>query len=90
MKGDVFNVGLSDANLSKLELAETIKSFINNFVIKEDNYKTDFDNRYYIVSNKKLESLGWTPKYSIADGIMELLDAYQMIIKHNNRNFTNL
>ena len=27
----------------------------------------------YIVSNKKLESLGWTPKYSIADGIMELL-----------------
>ena len=73
MKGDVFNVGLSDANLSKLELAETIKLFIDNFVIKEDDYKTDFDNRDYIVSNKKLESLGWTPKYSIADGIMELL-----------------
>ena len=90
MKGDVFNVGLSDANLSKLELAETVKKYIHNFVIKEDDYKTDFDNRDYIVSNEKLESLGWKPKYAIDDGICELLYAYQMIIKHNNRNFTNL
>ena len=90
MKGDVFNVGLSDANLSKLELAETIKKYIHNFVIKEDDYKTDFDNRDYIVSNEKLESLGWKPKYTIDDGVNELIYAYQMIIKHNNRNFTNL
>ena len=90
MKGDVFNVGLSDANLSKLELAETVKKYIHNFIIKEDDYKTDFDNRDYIVSNEKLESLGWKPKYTIDDGICELLYAYQMIIKHNNRNFTNL
>ena len=90
MKGDVFNVGLSDANLSKLELAETVKKYIHNFVIKEDDYKTDFDNRDYIVSNEKLESLGWKPKYTIDDGVNELIYAYQMIIKHNNRNFTNL
>ena len=90
MKGDVFNVGLSDANLSKLELAETVKKYIHNFVIKEDDHKTDFDNRDYIVSNEKLESLGWKPKYTIDDGVNELIYAYQMIIKHNNRNFTNL
>ena len=90
MKGDVFNVGLSDANLSKMELAQTIKKFFHNLVIKEDDYKTDFDNRDYIVSNKKLESLGWKPKYTIEDGICELKYAYEMIIKHNNRNFTNL
>jgi len=90
MRGDVFNVGLSDSNLSKLELAKSIKDIIPNFVIKEDDYKTDFDNRDYIVSNKKLESLGWKPKYTIQEGILELLYAYQMIIKHNNRNFTNL
>ena len=90
MKGDVFNVGLSDANLSKLELAETVKKYIHNFVIKEDDYKTDFDDRDYIVSNEKLESLGWRPKYTIDDGVNELIYAYQMIIKHNNRNFTNL
>ena len=90
MRGDVFNVGLSDSNLSKLELAQCIKNIIPNFVIKEDDYKTDFDNRDYIVSNKKLESLGWKPKYTIQEGILELLYAYKMIIKHNNRNFTNL
>ena len=90
MKGEVFNVGLSDANLSKLELAEIIKKYIHNFVIKEDDYETDFDNRDYIVSNEKLESLGWKPKYTIDDGVNELIYAYQMIIKHNNRNFTNL
>jgi len=90
MVGDVFNVGLSDANLSKMELAQSIKKFIPNLVIKEDDYKTDFDNRDYIVSNDKLESHGWRPYYSIEDGVIELMDAYKMIIKHNNRNFTNL
>ena len=90
MKGDVFNVGLSNANLSKMELAKTVKKFFPNLVIKEDDYKSDFDNRNYIVSNKKLESLGWKPKYTIEDGITELTYAYQMIVKYNNRNFTNL
>ena len=90
MVGDVFNVGLSDANLSKKELAQAIKKMIPNFVIKEDDYKTDFDNRDYIVSNEKLESHGWRPSHTIEDGIIELMDAYKMIIKHNNRNFTNL
>lgn len=90
MVGDVFNVGLSDANLTKLELAETIKKFIPNLVIKEDDYKTDFDNRDYIVSNEKLESCGWKPSHTIESGVVELIDAYKMIIKHNNRNFTNL
>ena len=37
-----------------------------------------------------LHNLGWKPKYTIEDGINELIHAYQMIIKHNNRNFTNL
>ena len=52
--------------------------------------KSDFDNRNYIVSNDKLESFGWKPQYTIEDGIEELSDAYKMIIKYNNRNFTNL
>jgi nucleoside-diphosphate-sugar epimerase len=90
MKGDVYNVGLSNANLSKLELAQKIKNHIPDFVIKEDDYKTDSDNRDYIVSNDKLEALGWRPKYSIDDGIGELVQAFKMIIKLNNRNFTNL
>ena len=90
MNNDVYNVGLSNANLSKIELAYEVKQYFSDLVIKEDDYKTDFDNRNYIVSNDKLESFGWKPRYTLADGIKELIDAYKMIINHNNRNFTNL
>lgn len=89
-KGEVYNVGLSSANLSKLELAETIKTYVPNLVIKQDEFKEDFDKRNYIVSNEKLEKLGWKPEFNLDYGIQQLKDAYQMTIVHNNRNFTNL
>jgi nucleoside-diphosphate-sugar epimerase len=89
-KGEAFNVGLSTANLSKLELAEKIKSHIPSLVIKEDDFKEDFDKRNYIVSNDKLESRGWKPIYDLDYGIKQLLEAYKVIIKYNNKNFTNL
>lgn len=88
--GQAFNVGLSSANLSKMELAEQIKTHIPSLVIKTDEYKEDFDKRNYIVSNEKLENKGWAPKYDLDYGITQLISAYQMIITHNNRNFTNL
>jgi len=90
MNNDVYNVGLSNANLSKIELAYKVKQYFTDLVIKEDDYKSDFDNRNYIVSNEKLERFGWKPKYTLGDGIEELIDAYKMIIKYNNSNFTNL
>ena len=89
-KNQVFNVGLSTANLSKLELAEKIKKYIPNLVIKTDEYKEDFDKRNYIVSNDKIESYGWSPEYNLDYGIKQLISAYQMVVTHNNRNFTNL
>ena len=89
-KGQVYNVGLSTANLSKLELAETIKKYVPNLVIKQDDFKEDFDKRNYIVSNEKIEKLGWTPFYNLDYGINQLIEAYQFIINHNNRSFTNL
>lgn len=89
-KGQAFNVGLSSANMSKLELAEKIKEHIPSLVIKEDNFKEDFDKRNYIVSNAKLESLGWAPQYDLDYGISQLIEAYKLIIRKNNQNFTNL
>ena len=89
-RGQVYNVGLSSANLSKLELAETIKQYIPKLVIKQDEFSKDFDQRNYIVSNEKLESLGWTPKYDIDYGVKQLIEAYQLITTVNNTNFTNL
>ena len=89
-KGQAFNVGLSTANLSKLELAEKIKSHIPSLVIKQDDFKEDFDKRNYIVSNEKLESLGWKPVYDLDYGIKQLIEAYKLIVNKNNQNFTNL
>jgi nucleoside-diphosphate-sugar epimerase len=89
-KGQAFNVGLSTANLSKLELAEKIKSHIPSLVIKQDDFKEDFDKRNYIVSNEKLESLGWKPIYDLDYGIKQLISAYKIVINKNNQNFTNL
>jgi nucleoside-diphosphate-sugar epimerase len=89
-KGQAFNVGLSTANLSKLELAEKIKSHIPSLVIKQDDFKEDFDKRNYIVSNEKLEALGWKPIYDLDYGIKQLIEAYKLVVKKNNQNFTNL
>jgi nucleoside-diphosphate-sugar epimerase len=83
-------VGLSTANLSKLELAEKIKQHIPNLVIKQDEFSKDFDKRNYTVSNEKIEKLGWQPLYDLDYGIKQLIDAYQIIITNNNRSFTNL
>ncbi len=89
-KGQAFNVGLSTANCSKLELAEKIKEHIPSLVIKQDDFKEDFDKRNYIVSNEKLESLGWKPIYDLDYGIKQLMSAYKIVINKNNQNFTNL
>jgi nucleoside-diphosphate-sugar epimerase len=90
LNGEVFNVGLSDANLNKKELAETIKKHYPKLVIIENDFSSDFDNRNYIVSNEKLESHGWKPLHSINDGIKELQKTYEMVITDNNKKYTNL
>ena len=90
MNNQVYNVGLSDANLNKRELAEEIKKSFPNLVIIENEFGEDKDNRNYIVSNDKLEATGWKPRYTIEDGINELMLAYKMIITDNNKKYTNL
>lgn len=75
MKGNIFNVGLSNANLSKLELCNEIKKFIN-FKIIIDEIEKDPDQRNYIVSNKKIEDAGFKADFSLKDGIEELLKGY--------------
>ena len=47
----------------------------------ENNFKQDFDQRNYIVSNKKLESQGWFPIFTLEEGIEELIQGYQLITK---------
>ena len=86
MKQNIYNVGLSDANLSKIELCNLIKSHINDFVFFEEKLSKDKDQRNYIVSNKKIEKTGFKPSFTISDGIKELIKGYTSIKVKNNSN----
>lgn len=88
-KGEVFNVGLSDANLSKQELLEKIQSHVKNFAVSYNDYYEDPDKRDYIVSNAKVESTGWLPNWTVDMGIEELIMAYQMIVPRMGAEFRN-
>ena len=86
---EVFNVGLSDANLSKLELVNLIKNYVPDFSISVSDYYEDPDKRDYIVSNDKIEATGWKPQYSIDDGIQQLISVYKMIVPKMSSEFRN-
>lgn len=87
MKDQPYNVGLSDANLSKLELCERIHKHVPDFVFMESAISEDPDKRDYIVSNEKLEKTGWKPDFSLDLGIQELVKGYTII---NNSKYSNV
>lgn len=83
MQGQAYNVGLSDANLSKIELCERIKKHLPQFVYLEAPVGEDPDKRDYIVSNEKIEKTGFRPAHSLDAGIAELIKGYTVL--KNNR-----
>lgn len=87
MKGRPYNVGLSDANLSKLELCEKIKQRVPPFVFMEAATHEDPDKRDYVVSNARIETTGFRPWHSLDDGIVELMKGFQML---RNARYSNV
>ena len=81
MKNEAYNVGLSDANISKSELCKVIKTHIQNFYFSEADIGEDIDKRDYIVSNKKIESTGFKTEHSLSFGVQELIKGFQIIKK---------
>jgi nucleoside-diphosphate-sugar epimerase len=79
MRDQPYNVGLSDANLSKRELCERIQRQLPGFVFVEAPIGEDPDKRDYIVSNERLEATGFTPSWSLDAGIAELIKGYRML-----------
>ncbi len=86
MKGQAYNVGLSDANLSKRELCEVIQKFLPGLYIHSADIGEDPDKRDYIVSNEKLEALGWRPQVSLQEGIRQIIAAYPVLRMHAFKN----
>lgn len=79
MRGQIYNVGLSDANVSKKDLCQHIQKYVTDFVFMEEKVGRDPDQRNYIVSNAKIERTGYEPRYSLDWGIQELLKGFVMI-----------
>lgn len=79
MKGKPYNVGLEDANLSKLELCAEIKKQLPNFVYLEAPIGEDPDKRDYIVSNQRILSTGFKPEWPLERGIRELIKGYTIL-----------
>lgn len=86
MKNQAYNVGLSEANLSKMELCQEIKKLVPEFHILESAVGKDPDKRNYIVSNEKLEKTGWRPRVSLQAGIAELIKGYQVVRRNQYSN----
>ncbi|MBI2441744.1 MAG: NAD(P)-dependent oxidoreductase [Lentisphaerae bacterium] len=86
MKNEPFNVGLSDANLSKKELCLEIKKQVPDFTILEAPIGRDPDQRNYRVSNAKIEATGFRPQWPLARGIAELIKGFAVVRRHQFAN----
>lgn len=87
MRGRAYNAGLEDANLSKLELCSEIRKQLPNFVYLEAPIGEDPDKRDYIVSNARILSTGFQPRYDLSTGIAELIKGYRIL---RNSRFSNI
>ena len=79
LAGNCFNLGYSEANLSKRELCAEIKKIIPDFVYLVSEIGTDIDKRNYIVSNEKIEKAGFKASRSLSQGINELVNALPLL-----------
>jgi len=86
MADEPYNVGLSEANLSKWQLCEEIKRQLPEFFFVEHELGRDPDRRDYIVSNAKIEAAGFRPQYSLQYGIAELIKACRILGRGRDRN----
>ena len=85
MKNNVYNLGLSNANITKINLAKKIKKNLKYLKIEIKHNMKDPDQRDYFVSNKKIEKKGFKAIYNLDDGIHELIKVYT----DNNKKYLN-
>lgn len=86
MQGRPYNVGLEEANLSKIELCQAIQKHLPKFVFLEAPVGEDPDKRDYIVSNARILATGYRPDWSLDRGIQELMQCYTIVRKQGHAN----
>ncbi len=90
LAGEVFNVGTENQTVRKI--AETVQNIIGEDVqLKEISSN---DNRSYHISSKKIaQKLNFIPKYTVAQAVEELKEAFESgLLKDslNNENYFNI
>lgn len=83
LKNNIYNLGLSEANLTKEQLCKTIQNIIPDFKYEISLDGKDEDKRDYFVSNEKIERMGFKAVHSLQSGIKELKEYFD-----NNKSFT--
>ena len=78
MRGECYNIGSNDQNFTKLEVANLIKNYVNYNLINNE-FSKDKDQRDYEVSYKKIADLGFERKFSLEDGINELIKVCKIL-----------
>jgi len=87
MSGQVYNVGSEKMNYSKQDICEMMKAQTQCYVHYAE-VGEDADKRNYVVSYKKIGSLGYRTTLSVEEGIRELIRGFQVL---NVRNpYTNV
>ena len=76
LKSNIYNSGLTNANITKIDLAKKIKKQIKTLKVKIIKNKSDPDKRDYFVSNKKIEKKGFKARISLEQGIKELIQVF--------------
>ena len=87
VEGEIFNFGLSEANISKQELCKAIQVHLPEFTFLDAPLSKDPDQRNYIVSNEKIELRGMKASVGLSEGIVELVKGLKMFEEHP---FSNL
>tara|TARA_B100001093_G_scaffold520413_1_gene615573 strand:- start:7281 stop:8216 length:936 start_codon:yes stop_codon:yes gene_type:complete len=86
-KHNIFNVGLSEANISKKDLCQKIQNHIPDFIFKTSSISSDPDKRNYIVDNSRIESTGFKCMFDLDEGILELIKGIKTL---SMRRYTNI
>jgi nucleoside-diphosphate-sugar epimerase len=86
MAGRSFNVGLSDANLSKTELCDAIRRHLPKFCVETANVGEDPDKRNYVVSNARIEATGFRTQFGLDPGIAELIKGFKILRRREYAN----
>jgi len=80
MKNEVYNVGSNNLNLSKIEIANAVKKFIDSEVV--NSTLQDLDKRNFEISFEKINSTGFFTEYDLDFGIRELIKLYNFYIQY--------